>query len=92
MTTMQTAAELTTRSSIRSYILNNFLFSDDPSMLDDAASFREERLIDSMGMVELIHFLEENYKISVLDEDMVPEKLDSVDRLVNFVETKQGKA
>ena len=89
---MPAIAETTTRSSIRSYILNNFLFSDDTSLLNDSASFRDERLIDSMGMVELIHFLEENYKINVLDEDMVPEKLDSVDRLVTFVHDKQENA
>jgi acyl carrier protein len=78
------------REDIRSYILSNFLFTDDASQLNDTDSFRDGKVIDSMGMVELIHFLEEEFKIKVLDEDMVPEKLDSVDRLVTFVRSKRG--
>ncbi len=78
------------RENLRTYILQNFLFSDDQSLLDDTFSFRDTRTIDSMGMVELISFIEEKYHIKVLDEDMVPEKLDSIDRLVEFVRQKQG--
>ena len=78
------------RENLRTYVLQNFLFSDDPALLDDTFSFRVTRTIDSMGMVELISFIEEKYNIKVLDEDMVPEKLDSIDRLVAFVRQKNG--
>ena len=47
-------------------------------------------MIDSMGMVELISFMEDTYNFKVLDEDMIPEKLDSIDRLVAFVHQKKG--
>ncbi len=78
------------RENLRAYVLQNFLFSDDPALLDDNSSFRDSRTIDSMGMVELIGHMEEKYSIKVLDEDMVPEKLDSIDRLVAFVIQKNG--
>ena len=78
------------RENLRTYILRNFLFSDDPELLNDTFSFRDARTIDSMGMVELICFIEEKYNIKVLDEDMVPAKLDSIDRLVAFVHQKKG--
>ena len=78
------------RENLRAYVLQNFLFSDDPALLDDTLSFRDARTIDSMGMVEIISFIEEKYNIKVLDEDMVPEKLDSINRLVAFVRQKKG--
>ena len=79
------------RENLRTYVLQNFLFSDDPALLNDTSSFRDARTIDSMGMVELISFIEEKYTIKVLDEDMVPEKLDSIDRLVAFVLQKEAE-
>lgn len=79
------------RENLRTYVLQNFLFSDDPELLNDTSSFRDTRTIDSMGMVELITFIEEKYSFKVLDEDMVPEKLDSIDRLVAFVLQKKAE-
>ena len=78
------------RENLRTYVLQNFLFSDDPAELNDTISFRDARMIDSMGMVELISFMEDTYNFKVLDEDMIPEKLDSIDRLVAFVHQKKG--
>ena len=78
------------RENLRTYVLQNFLFSDDPALLNDTVSFRDARMIDSMGMVELISFMEDTYNFKVLDEDMVPEKFDSIDRLVAFVHQKKG--
>jgi acyl carrier protein len=80
------------RSAIRDHILANFLFTEDPTALNDDDSFQETRIIDSMGMIQLIQFMEAEYQIKVQDEEMVPEKLDSVNRLVKFVLGKKGSA
>ena len=44
--------------------------------------------MDSTGVMEVIHFLEEEFGITVEDEEMVPENLDSVDNIVAFVNRK----
>ena len=80
------------RSAIRDHILANFLFTEDQAALNDDDSFQETRIIDSMGMIQLIQFMEAEYQIKVQDEEMVPEKLDSVTRLVKFVLGKKGSA
>ena len=80
----------TARTKIRDRILNDYLFSENPEDLKDDQSFRETRIIDSMGMAELITFIETEFSIKVQDDEMVPEKLDSVDRLVSFVTDKKG--
>lgn len=74
----------------RQYILENFLFSNDPSQLGYDDSFLERGLIDSTGMLEVILFLEESFGIKVADEEMVPANLDSVNRIAAFIERKKG--
>lgn len=78
------------RDKIRSFILENFLFTDDQSKLQDNQSFIETGLIDSTGILEVISFLQDEFVIDVQDEEMVPDNLDSVDRIVNFVCRKKA--
>jgi len=73
---------------IRKYILENFLFTDDVSALDSNNSFLEQGILDSTGILEVIMFLEEEFEVKVLDEEMIPENLDSVANLVKFVSQK----
>ena len=80
------------RGALRDFILANFLFTDDQSALNDEDSFQEHRIIDSMGMIQVIQFIEAEYQIKVQDAEMVPEKLDSVSRLTRFVLSKKGLA
>jgi acyl carrier protein len=80
------------RQTIRDHILQNYLFSDDPSALRDSESFLEQGFIDSTGVIELTHFLEDAFAIKVDDTEMLPENLDSIDSLVTFVERKRPVA
>jgi acyl carrier protein len=77
------------RQIIRSYLLENFLFTDDPSAIADDASLLKLGIIDSVGALEIALFLEQSFGFTVDGGEMLPENLDSVDNLVAFVETKQ---
>lgn len=83
---------MTVEGQLRSFILNNYLFTDDESFLDDDDSFLEKGIIDSTGIMEVILFLEQEFGIRVEDEEMVPENLDSVSRIVAFVRRKKAAA
>lgn len=78
------------REEIRSYVLDNYLFTDDQSKLEDDNSFLETGILDSNGVMEIIFFLEDEYGVAVSQEEMIPENLDSVSRIVKFVESKNG--
>jgi hypothetical protein len=43
-------------------------------------------------MIQVIQFIEGEYRLKVLDAEMVPEKLDSVERLTRFILDKKGLA
>ena len=73
---------------IRSFIIENFLFGDDDGLKDDA-SFLDEGIVDSTGILELVAFVEETFKITVEDEELIPENLDSINNVVNYLERKQ---
>lgn len=51
-------------------------------------SLLDRGVIDSTGVLQLVGFIEETYGITVDDDDFVPENLDSLARLVAFLERK----
>lgn len=77
------------RLTLRAYILDSFLMSEDETALEDGQSLLDSGVIDSTGVLELIQYLEETFGIAVDDEELVPENLDSVDNLMAFVGRKQ---
>ncbi|MCC7175194.1 MAG: acyl carrier protein [Bryobacterales bacterium] len=74
-------------TTIRQYIVDNFLFGR-ANGLSDSESLLEQGVIDSIGLLELIGFLQKRFGIRVADEDIIPANLDSVDCIRNFVEGK----
>ena len=78
-----------TRAKIWGFIVDNFLFGDDTG-LDENVSFLESGIVDSMGILEIIQFLREDFDVVVADEEMVPENLDSIDNLARYLTTKQA--
>jgi acyl carrier protein len=79
------------KDALRTLILENYLFSDNPADLRDDVSFMDLGVIDSTGIMEVVIFMEENFGIKVLDEDLLPSNLDSINALVAFVERKQAQ-
>ena len=75
---------------IRKFILTNFLFDANENELQNDASFLEQGIIDSTGVLEMVEWLEENFDIKVEDEELVPENLDSVLQLAAFIEKKKN--
>ena len=73
---------------LRQFILKNFLYGQDTGLLRDT-SLLEQGIVDSTGMLELIAFLEETYGLSIADEELIPENLDSIHNLVAFVQRKK---
>jgi acyl carrier protein len=82
---------MSSEQAVRGYILQNFLFTDDPSKLSNADSLLGKGIIDSTGALELVNFLEEQFGVKVADDEMVPENLDSVNSIVTFIERKNGR-
>ncbi len=76
-----------TTKLITQFVIDTFLFgyTDEISPSD---SLLDTGVIDSTGIMELIIFLEETFNISVADEELVPENLDSIERIAQYVDRK----
>ncbi len=72
---------------VRDFIMQNFIVSD-PDRLETHASLLEEGVIDSTGVLELVAFIEERFDIKIKDEELVPENLDSIAHIRDFIHAK----
>lgn len=79
----------TTHSQVRSFVVDNFLFGDHATPLADDQSLIESDVMDSTGVLELVSFIEERFGIAMADAEIVPANLDSVARIVAFVDRKR---
>lgn len=79
------------KDTIKEFIANQFLKGGEVKTINDDTSFLEEGIIDSVGVLELVAFLEETYGFRVEDEELVPENLDSVNKLVAYLQSKLAK-
>jgi acyl carrier protein len=82
-------SENDTKQRIRQFIIENFLFEEDDNLKEDT-SFLENGIIDSTGVLELVMFIEETYGINVEDDEMVPENLDSISNIAEYVQRKRA--
>lgn len=79
-------------ATIRQFLVENYLLGEDPASLSGQASLIEAGLIDSTGVLELVGYLEDEFGIRIVNEELLPENLDSIDNIVAFVQRKQTES
>ena len=72
---------------IREFLLSNFYVD---THLNSETSLLETGVIDSTGVLEVIGFIEETFGIAVDDSEMLPENLDSIKGIAQYVVRKCG--
>jgi acyl carrier protein len=82
----------TVEEKIRKYIADNILYSNSGYPYPDDISFLENGIVDSMNVMEIVMYAEEQFSIKVKDEDIVPANFDSVHNLAEFIRRKQTMA
>jgi acyl carrier protein len=75
---------------VRAFIEENFLFREDVSDLSDDDSLLESGVMDSTGILELVAFLEGEFKIEMSDAEIVPANLDSIASIAAYLERKRA--
>ncbi len=76
---------------IREYIDANLFVEGGHASLQDEDSFLEKGIIDSTGVLELVNWMETTFGFEVGDQELVPENLDSIRRLADFIARKTVK-
>lgn len=79
---------MTIEVNIKNFIAQNLLFSDNGYTYSDDDSFLEEGIVDSIGVLELVAFVEDQFGITVDDMEVTPDNFDSVTKLSGYVRRK----
>lgn len=77
------------KMKVKAFVVENFLFGETNGLKDDT-SFMDEGVIDSTGVLELVNFLESAFAITIEDDELIPENLDSINNVTRFLDLKLG--
>lgn len=83
---MQTTIDI--ERDIRAFVVDHFLAGDASKLRADGSLLGD--VIDSMGVLNLVAYLQEHFGITVEDEEVVPGNLDTIKNLVVYVSKKLG--
>jgi acyl carrier protein len=71
---------------IRSFLVAHFLSGRAENLRADGSLLGN--VIDSLGVLDLVTYLQDRFKITVEDEEVIPGNLDTINNLVAFVARK----
>jgi len=74
---------------LRHFITSDILFGRDDLVIGDDAPLFDEGLVDSVGLMRLVAYLEEHYRLAIGDEELMPENFGTIARLAAFVAQKR---
>ena len=77
------------KEELRQYILKNFLPGEKPSNLHDDTPLRTSGIVDSVGMLQMVSFVEERYGIEVEAYEASVENFDRIEDIAAFINSKR---
>jgi acyl carrier protein len=80
------------KSSLRTFLSEPILPLAKVADFKDDESFLESGILDSTGVLELVSYLEKQFAIRVEADELVPDNLDSLNKLAAFILKKTGKS
>ena len=72
---------------LKEFVINNFMFGQGDSLENDT-DFFDKGIIDSTGTLELVSYIEENFDISVLDNELIKENFSSLNKVNEYINNK----
>ena len=75
-------------NKLKSFIFEELVFVDNPQEFSEDDDLLEAGL-DSMGIMRLVIFIEEEYGVLLPDEELEPENLQTLKRLVAWIKRHQ---
>jgi acyl carrier protein len=80
------------RDAVVHYIRENFLYARPDYVLGDDARLLDDGIVDSMGAVELVAFLQDQFGIAIPDDEITEDNFGSIAAIATFVGRKRRSA
>ena len=77
-----------TKEEIRQYVLSEFLPGEKPSNLHDDTPLRTSGILDSVGTLRMVSFIEERFGIEVEAHEAGVENFDRIEDIAAFIQRK----
>jgi len=81
---MQTTTDI--ERDVREFVIQHFLSGNASKLRADGSLLGD--VIDSMGVIALVAYLQEHFGFTVEDDEVLPSNLDTINNLVAYVEKK----
>jgi acyl carrier protein len=76
--------------ALEEFIIRDLMVADGDVPLSPDASLIESGIVDSLGILRLVAFIEENFSVVVDDIDVIPENFDTINAMNSLVERKRA--
>ena len=77
-------------STLKDYVLREFLPGEDPGELTQTTELITTGVIDSVGVLKLVTFVEEQFGVQVEAYEADVDHFNTINDIVTLVESKQG--
>jgi acyl carrier protein len=77
-------------AQIREFILEKFPLAR-KQRLKDTDALLETGILDSLGVLDLVNFIEQKFSVGMSDEELVPENFQTIERIAAFVAGKTNR-
>jgi acyl carrier protein len=74
--------------AVRQFITHQFSHARTRALADDDPLL-ESGIVDSLGVLDLVRFIESEFGVSVADEELIPEHFNSIGRIASYIQSKQ---
>jgi len=71
---------------IRQFVIEKLARAKKINHIDDQDNLIENGIIDSLGVMQLVAYLEGTFAVKVKDEDIIPDYFESLDAISNYIE------
>ena len=74
--------------TLRTFILSDVWLDGSPDELGNDTPLLERGILDSLGILNLVSFIEDEWGVTVEDEELIPEHFGTISRITQLIETK----
>jgi acyl carrier protein len=79
------------KNRLRGFIFEKFPLARKKNM-NDTSPLLQSGIVDSLGILELVSFIEHEFGVTISDDELLPENFQTLEALTSFVQTKNGTA
>jgi acyl carrier protein len=79
----------TVKTKLMSFIFEKFPLARKKNM-NDTSLLLQSGIVDSLGILELVAFIEQEFGITISDDELLPENFQTLEALTSFVQGKSG--